>query len=164
MTAFMRLVHLGQALLSGYGALHSYIAVTNLQKYEKTSEKLAAWSKDAANELHKTRTTQTTAALAVRILPSHMKSTTRLTYKIDPPLNLDLPDPRHHSLLPAASRRLRRLTVPGDPSPTCTRTREELLGAFGRKDCRIQSAAAEYERLQRCAESDGEGARGAAVD
>jgi len=65
MTAFMRLIHLGQALLSGYGALHSYIAVTNLQKYEKTSEKLAEWSKDAANELHKTRTTQTTAALAI---------------------------------------------------------------------------------------------------
>lgn len=164
MTAFMRLIHLGQALLSGYGALHSYIAVTNLQKYEKTSEKLAAWSKDAANELHKTRTTQTTAALAVRILPSHMKLITRLTYRTDPPLNLDLPDPRHHSLFPATSCRLRRLAMLGDSSPTCTRTREELLGAFGRKDCRIQSAAAEYGRLQRCAESDGEGARGAAVD
>jgi cytochrome c-type biogenesis protein CcmH/NrfG len=77
MTAFMRIVHLGQALLSSYGALHSYLAVTNLQKYESTSEKLAEWSKDAANELHKTRTTQTTAALAVRLhpIPSHLQPT-----------------------------------------------------------------------------------------
>jgi hypothetical protein len=79
MTAFMRIVHLGQALLSGYGALHSYLAVTNLQKYEKTSEKLAEWSKDAANELHKTRTTQTTAALAVRPIPSHRSPQTKPT-------------------------------------------------------------------------------------
>jgi hypothetical protein len=71
----MRIVHLGQALLSCYGALHSYLAVTNLQKYESTSEKLAEWSKDAANELHKTRTTQTTAALAVSLVLSHREST-----------------------------------------------------------------------------------------
>lgn len=79
MSAFMRIIHLGQALLSGYGALHSYMAVTNLQKYEKTSEKLAEWSKEAANQLHKTRTTQTTAALAVRIVPSQARSIYQLT-------------------------------------------------------------------------------------
>ena len=79
MTAFMRIIHLGQALLSGYGALHSYLAVTNLQKYEKTSEKLAEWSEEAANQLRKTRTTQTTAALAVRVVLSYSKNTNRLT-------------------------------------------------------------------------------------
>jgi len=76
MTAFMRIIHLGQALLSGYGALNSFLAVTNLQKYEKTSEKLAEWSNEAAHQLHKTRTTQTTAALAVRVAPSYPKSST----------------------------------------------------------------------------------------
>lgn len=75
MTAFMRIIHLAQAVLSGYGALHSYIAVTNLQKYEKTSEKLAEWSKEAANQLHKTRTTQTTAAVAVRLVTYNAKQT-----------------------------------------------------------------------------------------
>jgi len=149
MTAFMRLIHLGQALLSGYGALHSYIAVTNLQKYEKTSEKLAEWSKDAANELHKTRTTQTTAALAVCIVPSYQIDLEATNIQLpDPPLDPSLINPRHHPLLPAASRRLRRLAMPGDHGLTCTRTREELLGAFGRQDCRVESAAAQHGRLQ----------------
>ena len=40
MSLFMRVIHLGQAVLSGYAAYHSYNAITNLQAYEATSEKL----------------------------------------------------------------------------------------------------------------------------
>lgn len=66
MSLFMRVIHLSQALLSGYAALHSYQAITNLQTYEATSEKLAEWSNEAAKQLAQTRATQTTGALAVR--------------------------------------------------------------------------------------------------
>ena len=31
MSLFMRVIHLGQAVLSGYAAYHSYNAITNLQ-------------------------------------------------------------------------------------------------------------------------------------
>jgi hypothetical protein len=149
MSAFMRIIHLGQALLSGYGALHSYIAVTNLQKYEKTSEKLAEWSKEAANQLHKTRTTQTTAAIAVRAVSSQTKPAQPTNKQLpDPPLNPDLPDPRHHTVLPTRSRHLRRLAMPGDNCSARTRAREELLGSLGWQDGRCESAAAQHGRLQ----------------
>lgn len=62
----MRLVHLAQALLSGYGAYHSYRAITNLSTYEATTKKLAKWSDEVAHQLHKTRTTQATGAVTVR--------------------------------------------------------------------------------------------------
>lgn len=62
----MRVIHLGQAVLSGYAAYHSYNAITNLQAYEATSEKLAEWSNEAAKQLAQTRATQTSGALAVR--------------------------------------------------------------------------------------------------
>jgi hypothetical protein len=65
MSLFMRAIHLSQALLSSYAAIHSYNAITNLQAYEATSEKLAEWSKEAAKQLAQTRATQTTGALAV---------------------------------------------------------------------------------------------------
>lgn len=67
MSALMTLVHAGQAGLSIFAAYHSYIAITNLQTYEATSEKLAEWSDEAAKQLSKTRTTQTTGALTVRL-------------------------------------------------------------------------------------------------
>ena len=66
MSLFMRVIHLGQAFLSGYAAYHSYNAITNLQAYEATSEKLAEWSSEAAKQLAQTRATQTSGALAVR--------------------------------------------------------------------------------------------------
>ncbi|KAM0710908.1 hypothetical protein Q7P35_001646 [Cladosporium inversicolor] len=65
MSLFMRVIHLGQAVLSGYAAYHSYNAITNLQAYEATSEKLAEWSNEAAKQLAQTRATQTTGALAI---------------------------------------------------------------------------------------------------
>lgn len=66
MSSFMRVIHLAQALLSGYGAFHSYKAIVNLQTYEATTKKLAKWSDEVGKQLHKTRTTQATAALTVR--------------------------------------------------------------------------------------------------
>jgi hypothetical protein len=65
MSLFMRVIHLGQAVLSGYAAYHSYNAITNLQAYEATSEKLAEWSNEAAKQLAQTRATQTSGALTV---------------------------------------------------------------------------------------------------
>lgn len=57
--------HFAQLALSLYGGVVSFVAVTRLQKYEATSKKLAEWSSEAAKQLHKTRTTQTSGALAV---------------------------------------------------------------------------------------------------
>ena len=61
----LQFMHLGQAALASYGALQSYTAITNLQKYESVSEKLAEWSSEAGKQLHKTRTTQTSGAAAI---------------------------------------------------------------------------------------------------
>jgi hypothetical protein len=58
--------HVLQLALGLYGGMLSIVAITRLQKYESTSKKLAEWSTEAANQLHKTRTTQTSGALAVR--------------------------------------------------------------------------------------------------
>jgi hypothetical protein len=62
---FLQILHLAQAALAGYGAQQSYIAITNLRRYEETSKKLAKYSNEAERQLHKTRTTQTSGAVAV---------------------------------------------------------------------------------------------------
>ena len=64
---FARLAHVSQIVLSSYGAYQSYVAINNLQKYEETTKKLAKWSDEVANQLHKTRTTQASGAVAVRL-------------------------------------------------------------------------------------------------
>lgn len=63
---YLRLMHVCQMVLCSYGAYQSYIAITKLLKYEETSKKLAKWSSEAEHQLHKTRTTQASGALAVR--------------------------------------------------------------------------------------------------
>ncbi|KAK3074310.1 hypothetical protein LTR53_003358 [Teratosphaeriaceae sp. CCFEE 6253] len=62
---YLQLMYASQALICCYGGFQSVNAVTNLQTYEKTSEKLAEWSQTAKDHLTKTRTTQTTGAVAV---------------------------------------------------------------------------------------------------
>lgn len=57
--------HVVQIALSLYGAAASYVAITNLQKYEATAKKAAEWSKMAETELNKTRFTQASGAIAV---------------------------------------------------------------------------------------------------
>ena len=64
---YMRLTHVCQVALSAYGAYQSYIAITNLRTYEATTKKLAKWSDVVDRELHKTRTTQASGAIAVRL-------------------------------------------------------------------------------------------------
>jgi len=70
----LRLLHLAQAALSLYAASTSYTAITNLQKYEATTKKLAKWSGTVEEQLQKTRTTQGTGA--VTILLSLLTSST----------------------------------------------------------------------------------------
>ncbi len=55
------------ALLSLYAAQISYIAITNLLKYEERSEKAAKLFDKAADDLYKTRVTQASGAAAVCI-------------------------------------------------------------------------------------------------
>ncbi|KAF2767542.1 hypothetical protein EJ03DRAFT_275963 [Teratosphaeria nubilosa] len=62
---YLRLMLLAQAVLAAQGLRQSYNAVINLQKYEDTAKKAAEWSNEAAHQLHKTRTTQTSGAVAV---------------------------------------------------------------------------------------------------
>jgi len=54
-----------QSGLGIYGVYLSYISITNLSKYEKTSEKAAEWSTTASEQLQKTKTTQTSGLVAV---------------------------------------------------------------------------------------------------
>lgn len=63
----VQVLHLGQAALAGYGAQQSYIAITNLQKYEDASKKLAKYSNEAERQLYKTRTTQASGAVSVLV-------------------------------------------------------------------------------------------------
>jgi len=64
------IVYLIQAGFSGYNLYLSSISIRNLQKYEEKSEKAAEWSRTAADQLHRTRTTQAAAAGAVGFLSS----------------------------------------------------------------------------------------------
>ena len=54
------------ALLSLYAAQKSYIAITNLQRYEERTEKAAKHLDKAAHDLYKTRITQASGVAAVR--------------------------------------------------------------------------------------------------
>jgi len=63
---YLQLMLICQAVTSCYGAYQSYVAITNLRKYEETTKKLAKWSSEVEYQLHKTRTTQASGAVAVR--------------------------------------------------------------------------------------------------
>ena len=58
------------SVLSAYGLYLCKENITRLQQYEEASEKAAEWSNTAAQRLHKTRTTQTSGTLTVRLFPS----------------------------------------------------------------------------------------------
>ncbi|KAK5690684.1 hypothetical protein LTR17_025878 [Elasticomyces elasticus] len=73
-TLYLQAMYACQAVVCCYGGFQSYYAITNLQKYEKMSQKLAEWSDTAKEHLNRTRTTQTTGALAV--LASFITATT----------------------------------------------------------------------------------------
>lgn len=56
--------HVGQAILASYTTLLSYTSIVKLNTYEEMSEKAASYSNTAEHQLHKTRTTMTSGALA----------------------------------------------------------------------------------------------------
>ncbi|KAL8923174.1 MAG: hypothetical protein Q9208_004737 [Pyrenodesmia sp. 3 TL-2023] len=56
---------LALSAISLYAARKSYIAITNLRRYEERSEKAAKHSETAAHELYKTRATQGSSAAAI---------------------------------------------------------------------------------------------------
>jgi hypothetical protein len=64
-TLFLSLQHVCQIVLSLYGFSYSFIAITNLQKYEETTKKASKWSKEVENQLFKTRMTQGTGIITV---------------------------------------------------------------------------------------------------
>ena len=61
--------------LSAYGLYLCKENITRLQQYEEQSEKAAEWSNTAAERLHKTRTTQTSGTLSVRIRSPRLPTT-----------------------------------------------------------------------------------------
>jgi hypothetical protein len=61
-------LHCIQAGLSGYVLYHASISVPNLQQYESKSKKAAKYSQVAADQLHKTRSTQTAGTIAVSFI------------------------------------------------------------------------------------------------
>ncbi|KAI8957752.1 hypothetical protein F5Y11DRAFT_338470 [Daldinia sp. FL1419] len=62
---FLQLLHLAQAALAAYGGKQSYIAITNLQKYENATKKLAKVSSEAERQRQKTYATQTTGVVTL---------------------------------------------------------------------------------------------------
>ncbi|KAI0835436.1 hypothetical protein F5Y06DRAFT_276264 [Hypoxylon sp. FL0890] len=61
----LQFLHLAQAALAAYGGKQSYIAITNLRKYDKASEKLAKYSSEAERQRQKTYATQTSGVVAL---------------------------------------------------------------------------------------------------
>jgi hypothetical protein len=59
------ILHCTQAALSAFALYHASISIPNLQKYESKSEKAAKYSKTAAEQLQRTRSTQAVGAVAV---------------------------------------------------------------------------------------------------
>lgn len=55
------------SFVSLYAAHKSYTAITNLQQYEERSEHAAKYSETAAQQLHKTRVTQGSSAVAIAL-------------------------------------------------------------------------------------------------
>ncbi|KAI1263508.1 hypothetical protein F5Y18DRAFT_429200 [Xylariaceae sp. FL1019] len=63
----LRLIHLAQLVITAYGATHSQAAIQNLLKYEDATKKAAKISGEAETQLHRTRTTQASGAVALLV-------------------------------------------------------------------------------------------------
>ncbi|GAB7352067.1 hypothetical protein MBLNU459_g2573t1 [Dothideomycetes sp. NU459] len=61
----VQLLHVPQAALAAYGLYVSYVCISNLRQYEDATKKAAEYSAEAERQLHATRTTQASGALAV---------------------------------------------------------------------------------------------------
>ena len=73
MNYLLPMVHTVQVYISGNALRNSYTAITNLNQYEDRAETAAKYLSTAEKELHKTRTTQTSGALAVSYHPPQFK-------------------------------------------------------------------------------------------
>ena len=65
MSLLLELYHAVQACGSIVAGLFSAMAIYNLRQWEPQTEKASRYSNTAAHQLHKTRTTQASGALAV---------------------------------------------------------------------------------------------------
>lgn len=68
-SSILTLHHGLQAAFAAYNLSLAYTSITDLQKYEETSEKIAKYSNTAESELKKTRATQTSGTVAVCQFP-----------------------------------------------------------------------------------------------
>ena len=57
--------HLAQSCLNAYTGYLSHNAIARLLTWEQTAERAAKFSSEAAEQLHKTRTTQAAGAISV---------------------------------------------------------------------------------------------------
>ncbi|KAI1475191.1 hypothetical protein F4774DRAFT_397890 [Daldinia eschscholtzii] len=62
---FLQILHFAQAALAIYGGKQSYVAITNLRKYESATKKLAKVSSEAERQRQKTYATQTTGVITL---------------------------------------------------------------------------------------------------
>nr|POF14868.1 hypothetical protein CFP56_71252 [Quercus suber] len=147
MKVFVQLMHVCQIALSAWGGYQSYIAIINLQKYEKTSEKLAEWSNEAARQLHKTRTTQTSGALAIL---SSLIAATALTVT-----GPSLPSWARYSASPImlvgvlfARGHIKNYWAPGDGKTVGTRIPLPKMGEYNEAQRRTQALLETLEYLE----------------
>ncbi|KAI0854641.1 hypothetical protein F4860DRAFT_498918 [Xylaria cubensis] len=63
----LKLIHVSQIVIAAYGAMQSQAAISKLLEYEDASKKLAKVSSEAERQLHKTRTTQASGAVAILV-------------------------------------------------------------------------------------------------
>lgn len=70
MERLLPVIHVAQAVGGASTLYFCYVSIKNLQRYEKKTEKAAEYSNTAAEQLHRTRTTQGSALVTVP-LSSH---------------------------------------------------------------------------------------------
>lgn len=63
----LKLIHVAQIVIAAYGAMQSQAAISKLLEYEDATKKLAKISSEAERQLHKTRTTQASGAIAILV-------------------------------------------------------------------------------------------------
>ncbi|KAI0435644.1 hypothetical protein F4803DRAFT_544877 [Xylaria telfairii] len=63
----LKLIHVAQIVMAAYGAMQSQAAISRLLEYEDATKKLAKISSEAERQLHKTRTTQASGAIAILV-------------------------------------------------------------------------------------------------
>ncbi|KAI0467369.1 hypothetical protein F4859DRAFT_240086 [Xylaria cf. heliscus] len=61
----LKLLHVAQIVIAAYGAMQCQVAISKLLEYEDAIKKLASISSEAERQLHKTRTTQASGAVAI---------------------------------------------------------------------------------------------------